>query len=59
MIKIAKEHNVELVLFAYPQHVYNEEWDWQCGDEVTNWHPMKEIASLIEAEAKPDQVRVW
>ena len=59
MIKIAKEHNVELVLFAYPQHVYKEEWDRRCGDEVTNWHAMKEIAGLIEAEAKPDQVRAW
>lgn len=59
VIKIAKEHNVELVLFAYPQHVYKEEWDRRCGDEVTNWHAMKEIAGLIEAEAKPDQVRAW
>ena len=25
MIKTAKEHDVELVLFAYPQHVYSEE----------------------------------
>lgn len=59
MIKIAKEHNVELVLFAYPQHVFKEEWDRQCGDEVKNWHAMKEIASLIETEAKQDQVRAW
>jgi hypothetical protein len=59
MIKIAKEHNVELVLFAYPQHVYKEEWDRRCGDEVRNWYAMKEIAGLIEVEAKPDQVRAW
>ena len=59
MLKTAKEHHVELVLFAYPQHVYKEEWDRQCGDEVMNWHVMKQIASLIEEEAKPDQVRAW
>ena len=59
MIKIAKEHNIELVLFAYPHHVYNEEWDRQCGEEVTHWHLMKQIANLIEAEATPDQVRAW
>ena len=59
MIKTAKEHGVELVLFAYPHHVYNEEWDRQCGDEIIHWQAMKQIASLIEAEAKPDQVRAW
>jgi hypothetical protein len=59
MIKIAKEHGVELVLYAYPHHVYNEEWDRQCGEEVTHWHAMKQIAQLIEAEATPGQVRAW
>jgi len=59
MIRTAKEHGVELVLYAYPHHVYNEEWDRQCGDEVTHWHAMKQIANLIEAEATPDQVRGW
>ena len=59
MIKTAQEHGVELVLFAYPHHVYNEEWDRQCGDEIIHWQAMKQIASLIEAEAKPDQVRAW
>jgi hypothetical protein len=59
MIQIAKEHNIELVLFAYPHHVYNEEWDRQCGDEVNHWQAMKQIASLIEMEAMPDQVRAW
>ena len=34
IIRTAKEHGVELVLYAYPYHVYNEEWDRQCGEEV-------------------------
>jgi hypothetical protein len=59
IINTAKKHGVELVLFAYPQHVYKEEWDRQCGDVVTNWNAMKQIAKLIEAEATPDQVRAW
>jgi len=59
MIRTAKEHGVELVLFAYPHHAYNEEWDRQCGEEVAHWHPMKQIVKLIEAEATPDQVRAW
>ncbi|MDD5409969.1 MAG: hypothetical protein PHF31_00910 [Methylobacter sp.] len=59
MIRIAKEHNIELVLFAYPRHAYSLELDNQCGDQNTNWRAMKQIANLIEAEAKPDQVRAW
>ena len=59
MIKIAKEHNIELVLFAYPQHALSLELDNQCGDQDTHWRAMKQIASLIEAEAKPGQVRAW
>lgn len=59
MITTAKEHNIELVLFAYPQHAYSLELDNQCGDQDAHWRLMKQIASLIEAEAKPDQVRAW
>jgi len=59
MIKIAKEHNIELVLFAYPQHAFSLELDNQCGDQDAHWRALKQIASLIEAEAKPDQVRAW
>ena len=59
MIRTAREHGVELVLYAYPHHVYNEEWDRLCGDEVTHWHAMQQIAKVIEAEATPDQVRAW
>jgi len=57
MIKIAQEHNIELVLFFYPRHAYSLEMDNQCGDQDTYWRAMKQIASLIETEAKPDQVR--
>ncbi|MGR9000461.1 MAG: hypothetical protein ACU88J_15640 [Gammaproteobacteria bacterium] len=59
MIATAKEHNIELVLFAYPQHAYSLELDNQCGDQDARWRLMKQIASLIEAEATPDQVRAW
>ena len=37
MIKIAKEHNIELVLFAYPQHAYSLELDNQCGEQDAHW----------------------
>lgn len=59
MIKIAKEHNIELVLFIYPRHAYSLELDHQCGAQDIYWQAMKQIASLIETEAKPDQVRAW
>lgn len=59
MITTAKEHNVELVLFAYPKHIFSLEWDRQCGEQDANWRAMKQIASLIEAEATPDQIRAW
>ena len=59
MIKTATEHNIELVLVAYPQHAFSLELDNQCGDQDLHWKALKQIATLIEAEAKPDQVRVW
>ena len=34
-------------------------WDRQCGEQDAHWRAMKQIASLIEAEATPDQVRAW
>lgn len=59
MIKIAKEHHVELVLFAYPQHAYSLEMDNQCGDQDAHWRAMKQIANLIETEDKDNQVHAW
>ena len=58
-IKTAEEHNIELVLFVYPEHAYSLELDNQCGWQDDHWRAMKQIASLIEAEARPDQVRAW
>jgi hypothetical protein len=59
IITTAKEHHVELVLFAYPKHSFSLEWDRQCGEQDAHWQAMKQIASLVEAEATPDQVRAW
>ncbi|MDD5460986.1 MAG: hypothetical protein PHG00_05050 [Methylococcales bacterium] len=59
MIKTAKEHHIELVLVAYPQHAYSLELDNQCGDQDDHWRAMQQIASLIEAEAEPYQVHAW
>jgi hypothetical protein len=59
MIKIAKEHDIELVLFVYPRHAYSLELDNQCGAQDTYWRAMNQIANLIETEAKPNQVRAW
>ncbi|MFZ2171323.1 MAG: hypothetical protein WAW61_17005 [Methylococcaceae bacterium] len=59
VVKVAKEHNIELVFFVYPQHAYSLELDNQCGDQDTHWRAMQQIAKLIEAEATPDQVRAW
>jgi len=59
MIKLTRAHNIELVIFFYPRHAYGLELDNQCGGQDTYWRAMKQVASLIEAEAKPDQVRAW
>ncbi len=56
MIRIAKEHDVELVFFVYPRHAYSLELDNQCGDQDTYWRAMNQIANLIETETS---ARAW
>lgn len=58
MIRSAKEHGVELVLFAYPKHAYLLELDHSCGGQETEWQTMKQISAFIEAESA-GQVRAW
>lgn len=58
MIRSAKEHGVELVLFAYPKHAYLLELDNFCGGQEAEWQAMKQTAAFIEAESA-GQVRAW
>jgi hypothetical protein len=58
MIRSARAHGVELVLFAYPKHAYLLEMDNQCGGQDAEWQTMKRIAEFIESESA-GQVRAW
>lgn len=60
MIKIAQEHGVELVLFAYPSHAYMLELVRQCEDQNEQWQAMKQISELVDIESvKIGQVRAY
>lgn len=60
MIRTAKKHNVELVLFAYPRHAYNFEMDRQCDETGWQWHALQKIASMVKTEsAGNESVRAW
>ena len=58
MIKSAKEHGVELVLFAYPKHAYLLELDNFCGGQEAEWRMMNRIAAFVDAESS-GQFRAW
>jgi len=51
MIQSAQAHNVELVLFAYPEHAYLLEMDYLCGDMEEKWKVMQQIGSFIDSES--------
>lgn len=60
VIRIAREHGIELVLFAYPSHAYMQELVEQCESQSESWQALKQISRLIEAEAAKDgQVRAY
>ncbi|MFZ5524130.1 MAG: hypothetical protein ACOY9D_08640 [Pseudomonadota bacterium] len=58
MIRTAREHNVELVLFAYPKHAYLLEMDNLCGGQDAEWQAMKRISEFIDSESG-GQVKAW
>jgi hypothetical protein len=51
VIDLARQHGVELVLYAYPSHAYMQELSRQCGYQDTMWQAMKQIAQIIDAES--------
>jgi hypothetical protein len=60
IINLAKNHGVELVLYAYPRHAYSLELDRENGQQNQRWQALKQISQLIDRE--PDekkQVRIW
>lgn len=59
LIKISKEHNIELVLFFYPRHAYSLELDNECGAQNNIWKEMNKIIKFIESNSDQNQVRVW
>ena len=59
LIKTARQHGVELVLFAYPRHAYSLELDQQCGEQSARWQAMKQIAHAAEEAADGSAVRIW
>lgn len=60
MIRTAREHGIELVLYAYPSHAYLLELERRCGEQDTKWRAMKQISELVDAEsAKGGQVHAY
>ncbi len=60
MIKTAREHEIELVLYTYPSHAYLLELVRQCGDQDAAWQAMKQISNLVATEAAMGgQVRAY
>lgn len=60
MTETAKTHGVELVLFAYPRHVYSLELESRCLEQDIRWQAMKQIANVINAKsAEGAKVRAW
>lgn len=55
MINTAKQHGVELVLFAYPKHAYSLE----LSEPDAHWQALKQIANLVEVESAGRGVHVW
>lgn len=60
MIKIAQDHNIELIMAVPPRHAYLLELTRQCGEQNANWQAMKQISELIDAEsARGGQIRAY
>lgn len=58
MIRSAKSHGVELVLYAYPKHAYLLELDFLCGTQHQEWQTMQQIAAFVDVESE-GQFRTW
>lgn len=58
IMNLAHEHQVELVLFAYPYHAYSLELNKQCNTERLRWQAMKQIARLNEQQTEK-AVAIW
>lgn len=60
MIRTAREHGIELVLYAYPSHAYLLELVRQCAVKDATWEAMNQISSLVAAETEMGgRVRVY
>jgi len=58
MIRTAREHDIELVLFAYPKHAALLEMDMRCGGQDAEWDTMKRIAAFVDSESG-GRVKAW
>jgi hypothetical protein len=54
VIGLARQHGIELVLYAYPSHAYMQELSMQCGEMDATWQAMEQIAQTIDTEAAAD-----
>ena len=60
MIRIAQDHNIELIMAVPPRHAYLLELTRQCGEQDANWQAMKQISELIDSEtASGGQIRAY
>jgi len=59
VIRKARARNVELRLFAYPQHALFVELDMLCGQAAGRWAALAAIARVVAEEAPRGRVELW
>jgi hypothetical protein len=51
LIETARDHNIDLVLYAYPRNAFLMELENQCDDQDSRWQALKQIVELVDLEA--------
>ncbi len=61
IIRLARQHNVQLILIDFPKHVLHYEQERECGRLEAYWSRLWQIASVVEEEAGPDarDIEFW
>ena len=56
LIKLAKDKQIQLALFAYPKHGLSMELDILCNNTLKIWQGFKQISQLLPAN---NSVKLW
>jgi hypothetical protein len=56
MMKLADQHNVELIFYVYPAHAHKLEMDIICGTYIYLWQNLAAIATLLDNTSYKSEV---